>query len=93
MPDAHVYNIQIRTYQNGELVWGTFQVQMEVDQIVEFEWRQKVMTAFPAALFVKPFQWSAESVILIDIKLSGHLARAVFDHGSSGVSISQAWDN
>ena len=91
MPDSHVVDVRIGTRQDGELVWEPVKVQMEIDQMTEFEWRQKAMAAFPAALLAKPFQWSAENVIVLDIRLNGHRARAVFDPGCSGIAISQAW--
>lgn len=59
--------------------------------MVEFEWRQKAMAAFLAALLAKPFQWLAESLIVLDINLDEHRVRAVLDPGYLGLAISQAW--
>lgn len=91
MPDSHVVDVRIGIRQDGELIWEPIKVQMEINKMTEFEWRQKAMATFLAALLAKPFQWLAKSAIVLDIKLGGHRVRAVFDPGCSGVAISQAW--
>lgn len=42
-------------------------------------------------LLPNQFQWSAERIIILNIELGRHCARALFDPGCSGVAILQAW--
>lgn len=46
----------------------------------------------PAALYSRPFKWSGEDIIQLDVKIQGHLAKAVYDAGCSGVGLSAAWE-
>ena len=91
MPDSYAIDIRIGARQDGELIWEPVRVQVELDKMAELEWRQKTSRAFPAMLVAKPFKWSAEGVIQIDVTIDGHKAKAIYDPGCSGVAISQAW--
>lgn len=91
MPDSYAINIQIGAQQDRELIWEPVRVQVKLDKMAELEWRQKTSQAFPAMLVAKPFKWSAEGVIQIDITIDGHKAKAIYDPGCLGVAISQAW--
>lgn len=91
MPDSHIFNVRIRTWQDGDLIWEPVKFQIEIDHMMDFEWRQNTMPKFSETLILKPFLWSAESGIVIDNKLVKNRARIVFDPGCSGETISQAW--
>ena len=91
LPDSYTVDVRIGTRQDGELVWEPIKVQVEMDNMVEFQWRQKAKDSYPAALLAKPFKWSGEGIIQLDVKIQGHRAKAVYDPGCSGVGLSAAW--
>lgn len=88
-PHSWVVDIRIGTCTNGAMYWEPVRVQMEVDQQKEARWREHIAKSFAVNVLVKPFLWSSQGVILLDVKVDNIPAKAVYNHGCAGVAGSQ----
>lgn len=59
---------------------------MEVGPEKQQAWRKRISEVYPMLLMVKAFQWSGDGIILMDFKVGGKLARAVYNPGLCGYS-------
>ena len=62
---------------------------MEVAQDENIVTRHQIAHQFPVALSAQPFKWSSTGVIILDVKINGHKAWAIYDPGCVGIAISK----
>lgn len=84
-----ITDIRIGVRQDGVVQWEPYRVQTEISQDEGLASRKNLVKHFPAAMIAQPFKWSSTGVIVLDVKINGHKARAIYDPGCVGLALSK----